>query len=121
MKNNILTFILALFVSCFTYSQNTESNFSAGDVYTIGNVNHNNYIYINFPRPNFIIKKGGIVNYNTLKGKKVVITSVKEKRNGKRLATIKLVESRKFFNSHKFVTVDIDKAIKNKELVLVKD
>jgi len=40
-----------------------------------------------------------------------------EKNNGKRVATIKLVERGKFFNSHKYVTVAIDEAIKSKELL----
>ncbi len=40
-------------------------------------------------------------------------------RNGKQVATIKRVDSRKFFNSHKFVTVSIDEAIKQKELLAI--
>ena len=62
-----------------------------------------------------------MADYKNIKGKKVIITSINENSNGKRIATIKLVELRKFFNSHAYVTVDIKKAIKNKELLMVKD
>lgn len=120
MKNYILSSVLALFVSVSLYSQDSTSDFNSGDVFKIGIVKYNNYKHINFPRANFIIKKGGIANYKNIKGEKVVITSIKEKRNGKKVATIKLVNSRRFFNSHKYVTVDIDEAIKSKELLTVK-
>ena len=120
MKNNILSSVFAFFVSFFMYSQSSVSDFNLGDVFLIGNANYNSYKHINFPRANFIIKKGGIANYKNIKGEKVVITSIKEKRNGKKVATIKLVNSRRFFNSHKYVTVDIDEAIKSKELLTVK-
>ena len=121
MKNNILSSVLALFVTVFMYSQSSTSTINSGDVFLIGNATDNNYKHINFPRANIIIKKGGIVNYKNIKGEKVVITSFKETNSGKRVATIKLVEPRNFFNSHKYVTVDIDEAIKNKELLSVED
>jgi len=120
MRNNILSSVLAFFVSVFMYAQTSTSGFNKGDVFQIGNANYNNYKHINFPRANFILKKGGVSNYKNVIGQKVVISSIDEKSNGKRIATIKLVEQRKFFNSHKYVTVDIDEAIKNKELLTVK-
>ncbi len=121
MKNKILTSVLAFFISIFIYSQSSTSDFKAGNVFLIGNVKYNKYKHINFPRANFIIKKGGMADYKNIKGKKVIITSIDENSNGERIATIKLVELRKFFNSHAYVTVDIKKAIKNKELLMVKD
>ena len=121
MKSNILSSILAFFVTAFMYSQSSATDFSSGDTFLIGNAKFDNYKYIDFPRANFIIKKGGIANYENIKGKKVVVTSIKEKNDGKLIATIKLVESGKFFNSHKYVTVDIDKAIKSKELLIIQD
>ncbi|MCH3882287.1 MULTISPECIES: dihydroorotase [Tenacibaculum] len=120
MRNNILSSVLAFFVSVFMFGQTSTSDFNKGDVFQIGNANYNNYKHINFPKANFIIKKGGIVNYKNIKGQKVVITSVKEKENGKKIATIKLLDSRKFFNSHKYITVEIEEAIRNKELLAIK-
>ena len=120
MKNNILSSVLAFFVSVFMYAQTSTADVNKGAILKIGNANYNNYKHINFPRANFIIKKGGIANYKNIRGQKVVITAIEEKKNGKRVAIIKLIAPRKFFNSHKFVTVDIDAAIKNKELLIIK-
>ncbi len=119
MKNYILSSVLVLFISVSLYSQDSTSHFNEGNVFQIGNASDINYKHIHFPRANFIIKKGGIANYTNIKGQKVVITSIKEKSNGKQVATIKLTNSRRFFNSHKYITVDIDEAVKNKELLIV--
>lgn len=121
MKNNILSTILAFFVTAFMYSQDSTSDFSVGDTFLIGDATYNNYEHIDFPKANFIVKKGGLANYQNIKGKKVVVTSIKKENDGKRIATIKLVEAGKFFNSHKYVTVDVDNAVKNKELLVVQD
>jgi len=121
MRNSILSSVLVFFVTAFMYSQNAASQINLGDVFLIGSASGNNYKHINFPRANFIIKKGGIVNYNNIKGKKVKITSIDEKSNGKKVATIKLVASGKFFNSNEYVTVDIDNAINSKELLTIEE
>lgn len=104
-----------LFFSSIVYSQSSNSNFSVGDTFKIGEANY--YKHINFPRNNFIIKNGGIVNYDKVKGKTVEVTSIDEKKNGTLVATIKLASEKKFFNSHKYVTVAINEAIDSKELI----
>ena len=121
MKNNILNSVLLFFITAFMYSQSAASNFNVGDVFLIGTVKYNNYKYINFPRANFIIKKGGIANYKNIRGEKVVIIAIEEKNNGKHVATIKLSKPRKFFNSYKYVTVDVHQAIKNNELLRIQE
>ncbi|MCF7568926.1 dihydroorotase [Sabulilitoribacter arenilitoris] len=114
MKNNILFTLLLVFFTSLTYSQNTDTKVNIGDLFIIGETD--NYKHINLPKRNFIIKQGGIANYESIKGKTVEVTSIKEK-NGNLIATIKLVSKKKFFNSHKYVTVNISKAIDNKELI----
>jgi len=83
MRNSILTLITTFFTAAFIYSQNFTPNFTLGDVFLIGSVSNDTYKHINFPRANFIIKKGGIANYKNIRGAKVVITSIDEKTNGK--------------------------------------
>ncbi len=119
MIQTILSFVLAFFVSGLMFAQNSTSAYKKGDVFQIGSMHYGNYRHINFPRANFIIKKGGIPNYNNIKGQKVVITSIDKESNGKQVAKIKLVDSRKFFKSHTYVTVNIDEAIEHKELLVV--
>tara|TARA_R110000772_G_scaffold218147_2_gene328734 strand:- start:430 stop:789 length:360 start_codon:yes stop_codon:yes gene_type:complete len=119
MKTNILFALLMSFFSCIIYSQSSNSKITIGDVFAIGEVYNNNYKHINFPRPNFIIKKGGIASYKNIKGEKVEVMSIKERKDGSFVATIKLTSKRSFFNSHKYVTVDINEAIGNKELLRI--
>lgn len=119
MRNNILFTLLMILFSGIIYSQSSNASINIGDVFLINEVKNNNYKYINFPRPNFIIKKGGIANYKNIKGEKVEITTIKEKKDGDLVATIKLTSKKKFFNSHKYITVDINEAIRKKELLRI--
>jgi len=119
MKNKILlTFLLSLFYSII-YAQNTNADISTGDTFVINKVHNNSYEYINFPKDNFIRKKGGMASYTNIIGEKVEVTSVKKKNDGRLVATIKLTSGKSFFNSHKYVTVAIEKAISKKELTKI--
>ncbi|MDH5413559.1 MAG: dihydroorotase, partial [Flavobacteriaceae bacterium] len=111
--------LLIMLFSGIIYSQSADSSIKIGDVFTLGEVSNNNYKYINFARPNFIIKKGGIVNYNNIIGKKVEIKSINKKKDGSLIATIELTSKKLFFNSHRYVTVDIKEAISKKELLKI--
>ncbi|MBC8754556.1 dihydroorotase [Kordia sp. YSTF-M3] len=117
MKNHIIVALLIVFFSSSLYSQNSDSDINVGTVFTIGEVYNNNYKHINFPNANFILKKGGIANYENIKGEKVEITSVKKKKDGSLIATIKLASDKLFFNSHKYITANISEAIDKKELI----
>ncbi|WP_166387504.1 MULTISPECIES: dihydroorotase [unclassified Polaribacter] len=117
MKFNLLFSFLFVFLSSIMYSQNSNSDIKVGDVFVVGEVINNNYKHINFPRANFIIKKGGLANYKNVKGEKVQIKSIKESKNGALIATIELASKKKFFNSHKYIKVNINEAILQKELL----
>ncbi|APY00168.1 hypothetical protein CLV86_0405 [Lacinutrix venerupis] len=119
MKNYVLLAFLFSFLTNLMFSQTTKLNTEIGDVFVIGDVKNNNYKSIDFPRANFIIKKGGLVNYDDLKGEKVEITSIKEAKDGSVIATIMLASKKKFFNSHKYVKVNINEALNNKELLRI--
>ena len=113
-KYLFLAVIFSLFTSSI-YAQN--SDVKVGDVFTVGEAHNNSYKHINFPTANFILKKGGIASCKKIKGAKVMVTSVDTKKDGSVVATIKLTSNKSFFNSHKYVTVDIDEAIREKELL----
>ncbi|PQJ80789.1 dihydroorotase [Polaribacter porphyrae] len=119
MKNYIITILSVFFLSISNFSQTSNSNFKVGDKFLVGKTEMNNYEHIKFPRKNFIIKKGGIATYKNIIGREVTITSLKEHKNGTLLAIIKLTSNKKFFNSHKFIKVNIRKAISEKELLRI--
>lgn len=117
MKNKFLLAVLISFFSGIIYSQ--SSGVEIGAIFTINKVDGNNYKHINFPKANFIIKKGGIADYTKIVGKQVEITSIKEQEDGSVIATIALTSKKSFFNSHRYVTVDIRDALNDKELVKI--
>ncbi len=119
MNNRILLTVWLCLLSSAIYAQNSESNVSVGDIFVLGKVAQNDYQHILFPKPNFIIKKGGIVNYKNLAGKKVEVTSIKKKKDGLLIARIQLTSKKYFFNSHKSLKVAIEGAIGQKELLKI--
>jgi len=119
MRIHIILVLLIGLCSGSIYAQSANSSVYVGDTFIIGEVNQNNYKHIDFPKDNFILKKGGVANYNNIKGKRVEVTSIKKKPNGRLIATIKLTSNKRFFTSHRYITVDIPQAIDQKELVRI--
>ncbi|TYP69913.1 dihydroorotase [Aquimarina intermedia] len=119
MKNHIVFALLISFLSVTMYAQETTIDVKVGDVFIIGEVDNDSYKYIDFPRANFIIKRGGIANYKKVKGEKVIITSIREQKDGSLLATLALRSNQHFFNSHKHVTAEINEAILQNELIRI--
>ncbi|MBA4745241.1 MAG: hypothetical protein H2058_08275 [Muricauda sp.] len=87
-----------------------------GDILEIGRPDAPQYKHIDFPRANFIIKKGGIANYKRVEGNKVVVTAIKEKKNGTVEVRIKKTDGKRFFNSHPVVKADLKNALESGEL-----
>jgi len=113
--------ITALFsVSMLTAQSSTEAvqnSVLVGDIYEIGRPAANQYKHIDFPRANFIIKKGGIANYKKVEGNTVIITSVKEQKDGTTKIKLKRTNGTRFFGTHPVVTADYIKAVSSGELL----
>jgi len=116
----MLKYAIALLfsVSLLNAQDNTsvQTNVNVGDVFEIGKPESHKYKHIDFPRENFIIKRGGIANYRRVHGEKVVVTAVKEKKDGTTQIKIKRNDGGRFFGSHTVVTADYKNAIVSGEL-----
>ncbi|MBU3024242.1 hypothetical protein [Zobellia galactanivorans] len=88
-----------------------------GDVLEIGAPTSQKYKHIELPRANFIIKRGGLANYKSLKGNKVVVTSIEEGKDGATEIKIKRKDGGRFFGSHTLISADIDDALASGELL----
>ncbi|WP_165749761.1 hypothetical protein [Cellulophaga sp. Z1A5H] len=112
--------LVLLFSTSILHAQNNSerivTDVEVGDVFEIGKPETNRYKHIDFPRANFIIKRGGIANYKHPEGKIVVVTAVKEKKDGSTHVKIKRKDSGRFFGSHTVVSADIKKAVAAGEL-----
>lgn len=93
-----------------------STDVKVGDTFEIGKLETNKHKYIDFTRANFIIKRGGIANYKGAEGKKVVVASVKERKDGSLRIKIKRVDGNRFFGSHSVVAVDFFGALDSGEL-----
>ena len=116
-----LFFIVFLMLGTISISaQNTnhivQEEVEVGDILQIGEPDASRFQHIEFPRPNFIIKKGGIANYKRLEGDKVVVTSIKETKGGTLQVQIKLANGGRFFRTHSVVKADLKNALKSGEL-----
>lgn len=94
----------------------TATNVKVGDIFEIGKPETNTYKHINFPRANFIIKRGGIANYKRAEGEKVIVTSVKERKDGTTHVKIKRTDGNRFFGSHTVVSANFKEALATGEL-----
>nr|WP_297786378.1 hypothetical protein [uncultured Allomuricauda sp.] len=112
--------ILALLFVVATTNSNAQSvtpqDVKVGDVLEIGKPDTPQFKHIDFPRANFIIKKGGIANYKRVVGNKVVVTDIKEKKDGTVMVKIKKTDGKRFFNSHPVVKADLKNALESGEL-----
>ncbi len=116
-KHLFLCFTIALF-SVGSYAQTTSYDqvVKVGDELVIGPLTDGNYQFINVPRKNFIIKRGGIANYGSLANNKVVVVKLKKDRDENTIVTFKRSDNTKFFNRYKTLSADLNKAIANGEL-----
>lgn len=112
----IVFLIATVSVNAQDNEQTTSKEVQIGDVLEIGRPDAPNYKYIDFPRPNFIIKRGGIANYKRVEGNKVVVTSIKEKKDGTLKVKIKRTDGGRFFGSHPVVSADLENALESGEL-----
>ncbi len=116
----MIKYVIALMFSVsLLNAQNVNqeiSNVQIGDTFEIGKPETNSYKHINFPRANFIIKRGGIANYKRVEGQKVIVTSIKEKKDGTTQVKIKRINGNRFFGSHTVVSADLKEALESGEL-----
>lgn len=87
-----------------------------GDILKIGSPEGANFKYIEFPRANFIIKRGGRLNFKDLPGTKVEVISISDNNDGTLMAKIKRADGGRFFGSHTVVDVHMGKALESGEI-----
>lgn len=109
-----------LFLGLFIAAINLQAqDVAVGDTFEIGSPDSPQYAHLEFPRANFIIKRGGIANYKSVQGQKVVVTSVKEKKDGTKVVKIKRADGNRFFGSHWQIAANVEKALESGELLKI--
>ncbi len=117
MKKRLFILVMGIFVNALhAQAPSTLEEPAVGSVFEIGEASAAEFEHIQFPRANFIIKRGGVANYKAMTNVKVVVTSVKERKNGSAKVYIKRADGKRFFGSHLYVSTDFNSALESGEL-----
>ena len=113
----VLFILIGLFAFTTVEAQkNLIDQVEVGDVLILGKPSSAHYKFVDVPRKNFIIKRGGIANISALNNQNIIITDVWHGKNPK--VTFKRADGKKFFRTYKTLTANLDKAVASGELKL---
>ncbi|NNC49341.1 MAG: hypothetical protein HKO01_02265 [Flaviramulus sp.] len=115
----LLFFIYGVsFASSNSYTDASNTDPEIGDVLKIKNPKTVSFKHIDFPRLNFIVKRGGISNYKSVYGELVVVKKVND-NNGEVHVVLERKDGKKFFGFLKQVTANYNQSIDSGEIVKV--
>lgn len=117
-KFAILTLILLGSLS--GNAQEIDTKTAIGAVYTILQPSGKEYKFINFPKKNIIVKRGGLMSNALVIGKNVIVTKIVKNKDESTIITVKPTESTWFYNAIPTVTIQLEEALKTKELKITK-
>ncbi|TKD65382.1 hypothetical protein [Flavobacterium sp. ASW18X] len=115
-------FALGLYAFLMSIGLQAQESFkdqvNVGTIMTIGEPSGSDFKYVNVPKKNFIIKKGGIANLSSIHYNAVEVTDIKTNKQGATEVRFKKVDGKKFFNAYRTLTADLNGAVNNEELLL---
>ncbi len=114
MKKLFFLALALFFLNGLTAQENFKDSINVGDKLIISKPSSNDYRFIDVPRKNFIIKRGGIANMASLENNIVRVTKITNSKNP--TITIEKVNGRKFFRVYRTLKVNLNGAINNGEL-----
>ncbi|PKB44033.1 hypothetical protein AX016_2244 [Cellulophaga sp. RHA19] len=112
-----LVMSLCLVVVLHANTKPLNSDIKVGTELRIGEASSATYQHLILPKKNFIIKRGGLANYKSLKNLTVVVTDINTNKNGNVEVTLKRKNGKRFFNSHPTIKANYNKALEQKELL----
>lgn len=113
----LIFILLVTFSLAGTRAQNISHPSQIGDTFIIAQPDAKDFEHINFPRANFIIKRGGIANIKSVIGNKVQITGLKENKDGTTDVILKRVDGKNFYRKFPAVTANLERALEGGELL----
>lgn len=116
MKKYLITIVIILMAIFSINAQETNADVKKGDLLEIIKPSKNEYQHINFPKKNFIIKRGGITSNQLVNGEEVIVTKVTKKKDGSTTIRIKKTDGGRFYKAIPSVTVNFEEAVKSGEI-----
>lgn len=100
-------------------AQDNLKKVEVGDVLVLSTPVKETYKHLDFPKKNIIIKRGAIADFNSLIGKRVVVSEVSTASDGSTKVVLKREDGLDFFRFYPSVKGDLDKALSSGELKLM--
>ncbi|MDD7885635.1 hypothetical protein [Flavivirga sp. 57AJ16] len=98
---------------------NAQDKPEIGDELVINPPNGVSYNHIDFPKLNFLVKRGKLANYKNVYGTKVIIKDIEDKGDGHIYVILKKKHGGKFFGFLNEVEANYNKSIESEELSVV--
>lgn len=115
-RGKILFVLFGLVAGMLSAQEKFDDLVTIGDTLFIGEPSSNSYEYIDVPRKNFIIKKGGIANISSIENNTVTITDIEKSKSGETIVTFKKADGNKFFKAYRKLSANLNGAINSGEL-----
>ncbi|WGK64703.1 hypothetical protein [Croceiramulus getboli] len=107
--------LLSLSLNAQSVDQQVKT-IQSGDTLILGEASADGYTHLDFPKANFIIKQGGIVDYKSLEGQPVVVRKVINPGVLSASAIVERADGKKFFGVRPSVKVALREAMTSGEI-----
>jgi hypothetical protein len=113
----LLIFTLFLIFSAqWMQAQDNPNEADIGDFLVLASDDGNAYQHVHFPKLNFILKAGGIGNWSSIRGTKVVVTDKYQNSQGETFVVLERADDLRFFKVIRSVSSSLDQALAKGEL-----
>lgn len=109
-------FVFVLFAMGAQAQEKTAHTLKVGDVLVIDKPSANNYVHIDLPKENIILKQGGTANYESLYLSTIEVVRLKEKKDGSFGVVLKRTDGKQFFNAFPTIEAKVPEALSSGEL-----
>ncbi|MAU26481.1 MAG: hypothetical protein CMH48_04345 [Muricauda sp.] len=110
-----ISFFAVLFFFFGALNAQDQQSVNVGDELIISSPVSHNYKYIDVPRKNFIIKRGGIANLKSLEDRKTIVKEINTVGDDV-VVTLVPANGGKFFNVYRELKANLNEALDNGEL-----
>nr|WP_299387160.1 hypothetical protein [Allomuricauda sp.] len=114
MKQMFLILACFFALSAVQAQENYVDQVQVGDLLVFGEPAGTHYKFVDVPRKNFIIKRGGIADLSTLYNVSLTITDITYGKEPE--VTFKRTDGKKFFRVYKSLSAQFNKAVEEGEL-----
>jgi len=95
---------------------NIDNNPEVGDRLLIQSPQNTTYTAMNMPKLNFVVKKGGVANYKSVRNTLVEVVKISQNKKGENIVTLQRVDGAKILGLKKSVSANYDQALQIGEL-----